>query len=1807
MLERSENQNDFSLTPQLQNISKTISFVVPTVGLLVILGWLFDIAALKSILPNLPTMKVNTALCFLLGGASLRLWHWKLTREKGKGEGGIQVLIFSLAFLITTIALLTLIQYGFHVNLGIDEFLIKQPEPQGSTAAPGRMAPNTALAFLLEESALLLLSVKRPNYLAAQGMAVGAGLIGFLGILGYVEGTPYSYTAGSFTGMAIHTASCFLLLSSGILCARPEQGLMLLVCSDGAGGLMARQLLPLAIVLPPLVSWLCETGYRWHLYSKEVQVTLSNALDIALFSVLIGWIAHSLDRFDSRRRRAELERQASQARFAGIVENANDAIISVDVHQHITLFNRGAEKLFGYTASEILGQPLDWLLPERSVSAHRQHVSNFGKSAGTARRMGERKEIFGRRKDGTEFPAEASISKLDIGGEKIFTAFMRDISDRKQAQEASVQLAAIVESSDDAIISKSLDGTILSWNAGAQKIFSYEASEVIGQPISILVPPERADEIPQIFAKLKQGESVEQYETVRVRKDGQLIDVSITISPIKNAAGKIVGASAIKRDITAGKRIEKALRLSEERLQLALEASNDGLWDWNIEAGEIYLSPRWIEMLGYDWDELPQELGTWERLIHPDDKPWVLDRLDAHFKDSSVSYAFDYRLRTKSGKWKWVADYGKVVARDENGSPLRMIGTHKDITDRKRTEAMLRESEERFRRAFDDAAIGMALVTLDGHWLQVNRSVCEIVGYTEQELLSSTFQDITHPDDLETDLNYARQLLAGEIRSYQMEKRYVHKQGHVVWILLSGSLVRDTQGKPLYFIAQIQDISSRKRAEAALKESEERWQLALRGNNDGIWDWNVKTNEVFFSARWKEMLGYEEPEIANHIDEWAKRVYPDDLDWVVQVIQEHFAKKTPFYITEHRVLCKDGTYKWILDRGQALWDEEGNVLRMVGSHTDISDRKQAELEILRSRDLREAIFNESTDAIFLVDIQTHLTLDCNCRAVELFEASSKEELIGTEAHTLQKRQFTPEELAAIVEEINRQGSWSQEIEYVTKTGKTFWGNLAAKRITVAGKDMNLVRLTDVSERKRMELELRSVRDRLQYLLTASPAMIFSCKPDGDYGATFMSENANIILGYEAQQFLEDSNFWVTHVHPDDVDLIIAGVPQLFEQEPYAHEYRFLHADGTYHWLYAQMRCVKDETGKPIEIVGYSVDISDRKQAEESLRRYERIVSATTDAICLLDRNYTYQLVNQAYQTLHNKPSNEIIGHSVGEILGIDRFETLMKPRLERCLAGEVIDYQMWFDYLSLGRKFIGITYAPYFEADRTISGIVVSIRNLTDLKQAELELQRAKEAAEVANQAKSIFLANMSHEFRTPLNVILGFTQVMSRDSSLSTEQRENLQIISKSGNHLLTLINDVLDLSKIEAGRITLDESSFDLIELVRSLQEMLRQKAEKKGLRLNLEIAPDTPRYVNADPNKLRQVLLNLLSNAIKFTQEGSVRLKVNSQNSQLAITNNQLSITFEVSDTGVGISPTELNSIFDAFVQTQAGKNSNEGTGLGLTISRKFLELMGGELMVKSTPGQGSTFSFEIPVCLTNAWEVQLPQTHRQVIGLAPGQLPYRILIVDDQPENRQLLVKLLTHLGLEVREAANGQEAVTLWQEWQPQLIWMDIRMPVMDGYEATQQIRSSVEGRSTVVIALTAQASKSDRTLALKAGCNDYISKPLQEEELFAKMTEHLGLRYVYASDDKQEAPSTQDTRQADSFELTPESLSVMPSKWINKLHEAAKLCDDEEILHLIEQISSEHASLIANLTRLARDFQFSAIVQLAQANFNVPS
>ena len=489
------------------------------------------------------------------------------------------------------------------------------------------------------------------------------------------------------------------------------------------------------------------------------------------------------------------------------------------------------------------------------------------------------------------------------------------------------------------------------------------------------------------------------------------------------------------------------------------------------------------------------------------------------------------------------------------------------------------------------------------------------------------------------------------------------------------------------------------------------------------------------------------------------------------------------------------------------------------------------------------------------------------------------------------------------------------------------------------------------------------------------------------------------------------------------------------------------------------------------------------------------------------------------------------------------------------------------------------------------------------LSQQQLEnyshqLEVKAQEAETANRSKSLFLANMSHELRTPLNAILGFSQLMVRDVMITPQQKDSLAIINRSGEHLLNLINDVLEMSKIEAGRIVVNSASFDLHQLLQTMSEMFQIRAEAKQLYLNFVLADDLPRYIVSDCRKLRQVLINLLSNAVKFTHIGGVTLRVTRDRSISNQAHNPVRLLFEVADTGKGIASNEISKLFQPFVQTLVGIESEGGTGLGLAISRQFVQLLGGDIQVSSEVGKGSTFYFDLEVQLVRSPTRDNITSKKQIIAIASGQPSYRILVVDDCQENRDLLTQLLQTVGFSTRTANNGKEAIELWQEWHPHLIWMDIRMPVMDGYTATQKIKQNQQpNKPTIIIALTASAFDEQKEKILAAGCDDFVSKPFQEQVVFDKMTKYLGVEYLYQEETAIKEISSQLIKRAS---LNAQDLDCMSSTWIAQLHHSAIAVDAEVIRQLITEIPPKHQHLAEALEELTQNYDFDHIVELSE-------
>ncbi len=713
----------------------------------------------------------------------------------------------------------------------------------------------------------------------------------------------------------------------------------------------------------------------------------------------------------------------------------------------------------------------------------------------------------------------------------------------------------------------------------------------------------------------------------------------------------------------------------------------------------------------------------------------------------------------------------------------------------------------------------------------------------------------------------------------------------------------------------------------------------------------------------------------------------------------------------------------------------------------------------------------------------------------------------------------------------------------------------------------------------------------------------------------------------------------TYIHPDDLAIHQTQIAaKVFAGEPFATDIRIIRSDGDVRYVEARGEPVFDQHGQMVRYLGMSRDLTERKLTEDILRKSEALLreaQATASLGCWehdLISNRT--MWTEELYRLHGRnpelppPTSEELIHQVIYPEDLPFYREHLVHRFE---TGQPFACDFRIIRADQAIRWVTAKGQPVANQQGEIVRYIGVVMDISDRKNTELELQTAKEAAEAANRAKSIFLSSMSHELRTPLNAILGFAQLLSRDTSSIAEQKEYIDIINWNGQHLLELINDVLELSKIESGKVTLHPTEVDLYQLLGSLQDLFQPKAKAKDLTLRFERSPTVPQLILADESKLRQILINLLSNAIKFTATGGVQLRVKLQEpaGQATATPPATMLGFAVQDSGPGIAPAERSQLFRPFSQTTTGRQTSEGTGLGLAISRNFVELMQGEIGVDSQPGVGSTFWFTVPAQVVKGDRTTRSFATQRVIGLAPEQPRYRILVIEDHPENAEFLTKTLTLVGFEVQQAANGQAGLTLWQTWQPHLILMDMQMPVMDGYETTQTIRALEQARKvndsiraewddgmtrewndrlsslaqlpptptppTLIIAVTGSAFEEDRTQILGAGCDDFIRKPLQENLLFDQLAYHLGVQYCY-----EDPPLLPPSEPLPSLILSPADLKIMPETWIRQLNEVAKECSEAKVLQLLSQISEQHPDVALALVQLATNFRFEAIVALTQ-------
>lgn len=983
------------------------------------------------------------------------------------------------------------------------------------------------------------------------------------------------------------------------------------------------------------------------------------------------------------------------------------------------------------------------------------------------------------------------------------------------------------------------------------------------------------------------------------------------------------------------------------------------------------------------------------------------------------------------------------------------------------------------------------------------------------------------------------------------------QRSEFLWLLFNAEPQVNRDGKVEQVVCTFSNISDQKQAEAAFQTCQLNLIAAQEFAYVGQWQVDLQTAKITWSKEIFQMFGWNGHQGEPSYRQLLQQIHPEDRrQWCKTVKQ--IRQSAEFSGLDFRVIHPDGSIRYLEGRGKAIANAQGQLTRLIGTTIDITERKQAEIALNREQALLRGLIDALPDIIFYKDRNSRYVA-CN-QAFERLVSRSKTEIMGKtdqelfSTHTAQWLQAYDQ--AVIV----HQQPQSYEGWAIDPNGNhRFFDTFKQPVFDQNNQFLGLVGIgRDVTERRQAEAALQESADRERAISKVIQRMRQTLDLETIFQATTQ----------ELRQAIECDRVLVYQFQADWSGLLVA--------ESVARGWK-------------QM-----------------IPVSDPELTKTAVNHPECQVQTLETNFTLIQDTYLQQSQGGGYQQRSSY-------RCVSDIYQRE-FANCYLHLLEGLQARAYIIVPIF-----CGNQLWGLLGA-YQNAQprdwrKAEIRIVTQIANQLGVavQQAELfaqtqqqarQLQHAKEVADTANLAKSEFLANMSHELRTPLNAILGFTQLMSGDRTLDSDYQQYLSIITRSGKHLLDLINDVLEMSKIEAGRETLSQNTFDLYHLLDSVEGMLQLRANSKGLQLIFNVAANVPRYIQTDERKLRQVLINLLSNAIKFTETGCVTLQVACGNQYFPFGTREsdlISLQFQVIDTGYGIAPEELQKLFKPFVQTATGLKAKEGTGLGLPISRKFVQLMGGDITVQSQPGQGSTFSFEIAA--TTAQEIPVSDiqiTPKKPIGLVPNQPTYRILVVEDNSANRLLITKLLRTVGFEVQEAANGQQALEFWENWHPHLIWMDMRMPVMNGYEATRKIKATLKGEATVIIALTASAFIEQRQDILSAGCNDFVRKPFQPAEIFDKIAEYLGVQYIYEEETPQSLNNTgQTTAYPVDLTLDAKNLKVMSEDWIERLYSSAAQGSDFTIIQLLDEIPPDYSHLTQTLKHLVENFRFDRIMELA--------
>ncbi len=1363
--------------------------------------------------------------------------------------------------------------------------------------------------------------------------------------------------------------------------------------------------------------------------------------------------------------------RSSQERNQIFVENATDAFFISDLKGKIVDVNNAACDNLGYSRNELLNFTVFDI--DRSYS--KEKVNEIIKSISINQTFAI--ESIHTRKDGSTFPVDLKAKLFLMNGVPMIISFPRDITElkkvNKELKASKMELKGILNSMEDLVFVLDKDNRFISSYAKKSEIYKNK-NQFIGKTHKEVMPKHMDKLFEQALPIVKRNETAS-YEYSLDTSDG-LSWYSITLSPLFSE-NKYNGLVAVAHNVTDRKLSDEAIVQSEEKYKSLFDNMKSGVAVYEaINNGEDFIFKS-FNKAGEEIDKIKKEelIGT-----------SVLDKFPGA-KEMGIIDCFKRVWKTGKSEDHPISLYkGDKVAswRDNYVYKLKtgeIVAVYEDVTKRKQAEKELKKLST----AVDQSANVIVITNLEGEIEYVNPKFTELTGYTEEEALGQNPKILnaeTQPKEYYKEM--WETISAGNIWKGEFHNK--KKSGELFWENVTITPLKDEEGKVMSYLAVKENITAEKLAQQALVDSEERFKLLSDISFEGIL---IHKNGVAIDLNTAlvKMAGYNTAEELigkNLIELFINKEYH-------KIVAENIQNNI---VLPYEVECtkKNGYSTFAELESREITLDKGELVRVTAIR-DITHKKIAEKALQESEEKFRLLSDLTFEGILLhTDGVAH---EMNLSFTKMF-GYKQDELIGKNVIDLLIRK---EDRQKVYKLSARKHTKAYEVIGVKKNGKEFPIEIEAEAINKddVKNSERVVAVRDITQRKKAEAKLKESEAKYRFLADNTLDTLWTLGLD--LKLSYVNDAVYHLLGYRPKEILslEVKEFNTS----DSLKKIATIIERIVKEakkgdiEKYRLELKQIRKDGEIIDVELSVNPIFDKNGQIVSFQGRSVDITNRillqqelirakEAAEINEERFRAISEQASEGITVTDYQGNYQFTNKAFC--------EMLGYSQDELLKMTALDMLEDPSsvdFDNKVFGLAKEYNL---RKKNGKIFpIEITVKPIIVGDdKLLLGMVTDI---SARKHNEKELILAKEKAEESDRLKSAFLANMSHEIRTPMNGILGFSSLLKDKGLSEIKQQDYIQVIEKSGKRLLYIINNLIDISKIEAGQMSVFNAECDIHTELEEIYDFFKPEVEQKGMKLSyIKNAYQQKMVVNTDSDKLNAIFTNLIKNSIKYSHIGSIEFGYRIKGFQLE---------FFVKDTGIGIPFDRQQAVFQRFVQADIEDlEVYEGAGLGLSITKAYVEMLGGKIWLKSEPNIGTTVYFTIPIQeeLEKEEDVQIINSEaEESIELADK---FKILIADDDESAFAYLNIIVEDFSKEILHAKNGQEAIDICRA-NPDidLILMDIKMPIVSGEKATKEIRKF--NKDVIIIAQTANALSEDRIKAMEAGCDEYISKPIEKDQI----------------------------------------------------------------------------------------------------------